>query len=57
MVYLACSPDVEGVTGKYFVNERPVTSSAASYDSAAARRLWQMCEELTGMSADGSDRS
>ncbi len=48
VLYLACSPDVEGVTGKYFVNERPVASSAASYDSAAARRLWRMCEELTG---------
>ena len=40
IVYLASSQEVEGVTGKYFVNKRPVTSSRESYDEAAARRLW-----------------
>jgi NAD(P)-dependent dehydrogenase (short-subunit alcohol dehydrogenase family) len=47
-VYLATSPEVEGVTGRYFVKQRPVASSAASRDEAAARRLWQVSEELTG---------
>jgi len=31
-IYLACSPDVEGVTGKYFVKREPVKSSSLSYD-------------------------
>lgn len=48
VVYLAASPEVEGVTGKYFVKERAVASSAASYDEAAQRRLWEMSEEMTG---------
>lgn len=49
-VYLASSPDVEGQSGSYFERERPVKSSRASYDEEAARRLWQISEELTGAS-------
>jgi NAD(P)-dependent dehydrogenase (short-subunit alcohol dehydrogenase family) len=46
-VYLASSPDVEGVTGKYFVREREVASDPVSYDESAARRLWQVSEVMT----------
>jgi NAD(P)-dependent dehydrogenase (short-subunit alcohol dehydrogenase family) len=46
-VYLASSPAVEGVTGKYFVRQKAVSSSPASRDEASARRLWQLSEELT----------
>ncbi len=49
LVYLATSPEVEGVTGQYFEKRRPQRSSAASYDEAAARRLWAVSEELTGL--------
>jgi NAD(P)-dependent dehydrogenase (short-subunit alcohol dehydrogenase family) len=49
LIYLAASPEVEGVTGKYFVQQRPVASSRASYDQAAAQRLWQLSAELTGL--------
>ncbi len=50
-IYLASSPEVEGVTGKYFANSKPRTSSKASYDTAAADRLWQISVELLGRSA------
>jgi retinol dehydrogenase 12 len=46
-IYLATSPEVEGVTGKYFDHCKPVASSRASYDEAAARRLWDLSQELT----------
>ena len=49
-VYLATSPEVEGVTGKYFSNQKPVRSSEASYDKEAAERLWNVSLELTGLS-------
>jgi NAD(P)-dependent dehydrogenase (short-subunit alcohol dehydrogenase family) len=49
-VYLAASPEVEGVTGKYFVGKRPAASSRESHDEAAARRLWEVSERLTGLS-------
>jgi NAD(P)-dependent dehydrogenase (short-subunit alcohol dehydrogenase family) len=45
-VYLASSPDVEGITGKYFVKCRERTPSKAARDDEAAKRLWQVSEEL-----------
>jgi retinol dehydrogenase 14 len=50
-VYLASSPQVEGVTGQYFANRKPRTSSKATYDTAAAARLWQASAALTGTTA------
>ena len=48
-VYLASSPEVEGVTGRYFVNRRSRESSTASRDTALAARLWERSAELTGV--------
>lgn len=48
-IYLAASPEVAGVTGTYFSNQKAVRSSSASYDPAAAARLWQISEQLTGL--------
>jgi hypothetical protein len=45
-IYLASSPEVEGVTGKYFSDKREIKSSAASYDVNAARRLWELSEQM-----------
>jgi NAD(P)-dependent dehydrogenase (short-subunit alcohol dehydrogenase family) len=45
-LYLATSPEVEGVTGRYFVKQRPVRSDPASYDEAAAERLWVLSENM-----------
>jgi len=50
-VYLASSPEVEGVTGQYFAHRKPKASSKASYDTAAAARLWQASAALTGLTA------
>ncbi len=48
-VYLASSPEVEGVSGRYFVKEKPVTSSPQSRDPVAAERLWRMSALMTGV--------
>ncbi len=48
-IYLASSPDVEGVTGTYFANRKPQASNKASYDEAAAARLWQVSAGLVGL--------
>jgi NAD(P)-dependent dehydrogenase (short-subunit alcohol dehydrogenase family) len=45
-IYLASSPEVEGVTGQYFVKQKPKRSSRASYDTAAQKRLWDVSEQL-----------
>ncbi len=47
-IHLASSPAVEGVTGAYFANSRPKTSSKASYDVAAAARLWRDSARAVG---------
>ena len=43
------APEVAGVTGQYFVDQRAVKSSAASYDEAAAKRLWEISDAMTGL--------
>lgn len=48
-IYLASSPEVEGVTGQYFTRQKAVRSSAVSYDVAAAQQLWQISASLTGV--------
>jgi len=48
-VYLASSPEVEGVTGKYFEKSKPKRSSESSYDEALARRLWDLSVKTTGI--------
>lgn len=50
-IYLASSPKVEGVMGKYFAGGGPQTSNKASYDEAAAARLWQLSAGLVGLAA------
>ena len=45
-VYLASSPEVADVTGKYFVKCSVRTPSKAARDDGAAARLWQASEEL-----------
>jgi NAD(P)-dependent dehydrogenase (short-subunit alcohol dehydrogenase family) len=47
-IYLASSPDVADISGKYFADRKPQESSPASYDEAEAKRLWAVSEELTG---------
>jgi NAD(P)-dependent dehydrogenase (short-subunit alcohol dehydrogenase family) len=48
-LYLAGSPEVSGVSGKYFVDREAVRSSPVSYDREAARRLWEISQEMTGL--------
>jgi NAD(P)-dependent dehydrogenase (short-subunit alcohol dehydrogenase family) len=49
ILHLAASPELEGITGKYFKGMKEVPSSPVSYDRAAAERLWQISSKLTGI--------
>ena len=49
-VYMAASPDLEGVTGVYFVKTARAPSDPSTYDEAMARKLWQASAQLTGVS-------
>ena len=47
-LYLACSPEVEGVSGRYYAKCRERTPAAHARDPELARRLWERSEALTG---------
>lgn len=48
-IYLASSPDVAGVTGEYFIKNKIAKPSRLARDDDAARRLWELSEQLTGV--------
>ncbi|MBN3318287.1 RDH12 dehydrogenase, partial [Atractosteus spatula] len=51
-IYCAVSEDVEGVTGKYFDSDCSLTQPAPlARDPALARKDWEVCERLTGLSS------
>ncbi len=47
-VYLASSPKVEGISGRYFEECKAVSSSPISYDRNLQEKLWRLTKELTG---------
>jgi retinol dehydrogenase 14 len=52
-VYLASSPEVERVTGRFYGRSKPKTSSKRSYDHALAARLWEVSADLVGLTTAG----
>jgi retinol dehydrogenase-14 len=48
-IHLASSPEVEGITGQYFVNKKISQSSPESHDRELAKQLWKVSEELTNL--------
>jgi NAD(P)-dependent dehydrogenase (short-subunit alcohol dehydrogenase family) len=47
-IYLASSSEVDNISGKYFVNRKPVGPLGPADDQDIAARLWKISEELTG---------
>ena len=48
-LYLASSPEVEGISGQYFVNKKIAQSSPESHDPQLAQRLWEVSEKLANL--------
>jgi retinol dehydrogenase 12 len=48
-IHLAASQDVEGVSGRYFSECRPVAPSAPACDRDVQRRLWNVSAAMTGV--------
>ena len=51
-IYVASSPEVEGVTGKYFADCREKHPSPASHDEAVAKRLWEVSARMRGLASE-----
>ena len=49
LVHLAASPELEGVTGRYFEKNMDVEPSVLAQDQGTARKLWQVSERLVGL--------
>jgi retinol dehydrogenase-14 len=45
-VYVASSPDFDGVSGKLFLRDRDVRTKQITYDADVAVRLWNISEAL-----------
>jgi NAD(P)-dependent dehydrogenase (short-subunit alcohol dehydrogenase family) len=48
-VYLAASPEVEGVTGRYFVSCKEAKTDPLAQDKQLATQLWNESEKLVGL--------
>jgi NAD(P)-dependent dehydrogenase (short-subunit alcohol dehydrogenase family) len=48
-IYLASSAEVDGITGRYFANRKPRSSTKASHDTAAVVRLCKVSADLVGL--------
>jgi retinol dehydrogenase-12 len=48
-LYVATSPEVENVSGRYFVKSQRKQPRKAALNREAARQLWQLSEQLTGV--------
>jgi len=48
-IYLASAPDMDRVTGKFFVNGKPKSANKLAYDPAMLARLWQTSVGLVGI--------
>src|SRR5438105_452707 len=48
-IYLASSPEIEGVTGKYFAKSIPIRSAPISYDETLQRQLWDESVKLVNL--------
>lgn len=51
-IYLATSPEVERVSGKYFEEKQEAESSEMSYNTSAAQRLWDASLRLSKLVDD-----
>ena len=48
-IYLASSPNVENISGKYFIDKKEAISSSITYDESIAQKLWDVCTVLTNL--------
>ncbi len=48
-IYLASSPEVEGITGKYYSKNIPIRSAPITYDESLQRHLWEQSAKLVNL--------
>lgn len=48
-VYLASSPEVEHISGKYYANRRQAKSAEISYNRSLQNQLWEISKKMVGL--------
>lgn len=51
-IYMARSPEVEGITGKYYIDSKPAIASWKVYNDDTRKRFWDLSCEMTGETFD-----
>jgi NAD(P)-dependent dehydrogenase (short-subunit alcohol dehydrogenase family) len=54
VMYLATSPALDNISGKYFDQKQETRAHLQAYDPLARRRLRQLSEQLTGLSNENA---
>jgi retinol dehydrogenase 12 len=49
IIYLASSPEVDGISGKYFHKCKQVPPTAEAQNDADAQRFWEISMQLSGL--------
>mgnify|MGYP001367734493 FL=1 len=49
LIYLASSPETDGMTGKYFQQKQETASSPITHDAPLRKRMWEISAQLTGL--------
>jgi NAD(P)-dependent dehydrogenase (short-subunit alcohol dehydrogenase family) len=52
LIYLASSPEVAGVSGRFFLRQRIRRTKPVTQNDEVAARLWRVSAELVGLSAE-----
>jgi NAD(P)-dependent dehydrogenase (short-subunit alcohol dehydrogenase family) len=48
-VYLATSPEVSNITGRYFINKKIAQPASIAFDVFIRKKLWNVSEQLSGI--------
>jgi hypothetical protein len=49
VIWLASSTEIEGISGKYFIDKKESRSNKVSYDESVQKRLWEESQKMTGI--------
>jgi retinol dehydrogenase-14 len=52
MIYLASSPDLKGVSGRFFLRQRARHTKPVTRDAGVAEQLWRISAELVSLSSE-----
>ncbi len=52
LIYLASSPEVDGISGRFFLRQRARRTKPVTLDKEIAARLWRVSAGLVGLPVD-----